>query len=157
MKRARAVAMLGESYTNLAALVSDWDTLSTPERARVAYMLAQYRRCARELGVVECSMCEGTGLGIPPLLLAAVGVAGGAAFLAWRLRGLWEGSAQARDFHACVKLALERGDASNVEAARRICGRQQTPGLVWLGIGSGLVGAAWLLAPYIKTMRGATA
>jgi len=157
MNRADAMAMLNGSYDNLAALVGGWGTLSGPERRRVAHMLGQYRRCARELGVVDCGMCSGTGLGIPPLVLGAVAIAGGAGWLAWRLRGLWEGSSDARAFHACVEGVLQRGEASTVEDARRLCESRRTPGLVWLGIGSGLVGAAWLLAPHIKTMRGATA
>ena len=157
MRRDTALAMLNGAHDNLAVLVADWDRLSSAERRRLAHMLSQYRRCAADLGVVECSMCGEAGLGIAPIILAAVGIAGGAGWLAWRLRGLFEESADARVFHACVEGALSSGEASTVEDARRLCATRRTPGLVWLGVGSGIVGAAWLLAPHIKRMRGAAA
>jgi len=147
-------SQLREAQRNLSRIIARWDTLDTRRRAKVARLLSQWRRCAKDLGVVACARCPDTGLGFPPLIIGAVAVAGGAGWLGWRLRSLLAGSQDVEAFTECVRQALASGEAATPEDARKLCdGRAASP-LFWLGIGGGLVGAATLLAPHIRQLRG---
>jgi len=149
MNRTQMLALLEGSAANLALLVDRWDTLTAAERRQVVAMLAEYQGAALRLGVAPFPGIEdATGLGVPPLVLAAVGIAGAGSWIGWKLRALFRDSSAAVAYNECIGAALTTGAATTVEDAQRACGRTSSP-LIWAALGGGLVGAAILAVPHI--------
>ena len=154
MSRKQMMALLQASYLNLAILIDRWDSLTPDERRQVAAMLAEYRGCAKRLGVASCpGICDAPGLGIPPLVMAAVGIAGAGSWLGWKLRALFRDSSSAVAYNECIAAALTTGAADSVEDAQRACGQASSP-FIFAALGGGLVGAAILAAPHIANRLG---